>query len=195
MELPCFSCPFLYATAALAGTLPFAGTDRPRSDMERDAASSTRTTRNPASPSVIGVLPFTMKSAKCLGERDLYVSFWVGGEATEPVNMGNVINSNLDESSPYLCPDKKTLYFASKGHNGYGGFDIYVTQRLDETWTNWSTPENLGPVINGPMDEEFFVVTHCKKYGYFSKQVAANNTDIFKVSMAELFAGYTALFR
>ena len=142
-----------------------------------------------------GVIISAVQRAETLGERDLYVSFWVGGEATEPVNMGNVINSNLDESSPYLCPDKKTLYFASKGHNGYGGFDIYVTQRLDETWTNWSTPENLGPVINGPMDEEFFVVTHCKKYGYFSKQVAANNTDIFKVSMAELFAGYTALFR
>jgi len=37
----------------------------------------------------------------------------------------------------------KTLYFASKGHNGYGGYDIYVT----ESWTNWSAPKNLGHAI------------------------------------------------
>ena len=41
----------------------------------------------------------------------------------------------------------KTLYFASKGHNGYGGYDIYVTERLDESWTNWSAPKNLGHAI------------------------------------------------
>ncbi len=129
------------------------------------------------------------------GKRDLYVSFWVGGEATEPINMGPVINSNLDESSPYLACDKKTLYFASKGHNGYGGYDVYMSRRLDETWTNWSEPENLGPVVNGPMDEEFFCITHCKQFAYFSKQVAEKNVDIYRIPMKELFGGANAIFR
>ena len=129
------------------------------------------------------------------GDRDLYVSFWVGGEATEPINMGRVINSNLEESSPYLACDGKTIYFASKGHHGYGGYDIYLSHRLDETWTNWSEPENLGPVVNGPKDEEFFCITHCKKFAYFSKQVSDINTDLYKIPMTELFGPAKALFR
>lgn len=142
-----------------------------------------------------GVIISAIERTETYGKRDLYVSFWVGGEASEPVNMGETINSDLDESSPYLACDKKTLYFASKGHNGYGGYDIYVSHRLDETWTNWSEPENLGPVVNGPMDEEFFTITHCKQFAYFSKQVSDQNVDIYKVPMADLFAGYKALFR
>lgn len=129
------------------------------------------------------------------GDRDLYVSFWVGREATEPINMGRVINSNLEESSPYLSCDGKTLYFASKGHHGYGGYDIYLSHRLDETWTNWSEPENLGPVVNGAKDEEFFCITHCKKFAYFSKQVGDINTDLYKIPMADLFGPVKALFR
>ena len=101
--------------------------------------------------------------------------------------MGEVLNTNLEESSPYLDPDNKTLYFASKGHNGYGGYDIFVTTRLDDTWTNWSEPENLGPAINGLMDEEFFSITHCGNYAVFSKQVSVHNTDIYRISIEELF--------
>ena len=47
-----------------------------------------------------------------------------------------------------MASDGKTLYFASKGHPGYGYFDLFVTKRLDETWKNWSKPENLGKIIN-----------------------------------------------
>jgi len=72
---------------------------------------------------------------------------WDGITATKPVNMGSVINTEFEESSPFLANDMKTLYFASKGHNGYGGYDIYVTERLDESWTNWSAPKNLGHAI------------------------------------------------
>lgn len=142
-----------------------------------------------------GVILLAVERAETVGKRDLYVSFWVGSEATEPVNLGKIINSDLEESSPYLAGDGKTLYFASKGHHGYGGFDVYRSTRLDETWTNWSTPENLGPVVNGALDEEFFTVTYCKKFAYFSKQVAGQNTDIYKIKMDELFGGKKAIFR
>ena len=66
------------------------------------------------------------------------MSFWNGKYATEPINMGNVIYTEMEESSPFLAADNKTLYFASKGHNGYGGYDIWVTRRLDDSWTNWT---------------------------------------------------------
>ena len=63
-------------------------------------------------------------------------------------NAGKVINSAADEASVRLLSDQKTLLFASEGFSGYGGFDIFVTQRLDGTWKNWSEPINLGSKIN-----------------------------------------------
>jgi OmpA-OmpF porin, OOP family len=135
-----------------------------------------------------------IERTESMGSRDLYVSFWKGKEATAPVNMGHIINSMDEESSPYLAKDQKTLYFASKGHHGYGGYDIFRTTRLDETWTNWSTPENMGPVVNDDKDDEFFVISHCDRYAFFSRQIDDKNVDLFKVHMADLFAP-TARFR
>ncbi len=63
-------------------------------------------------------------------------------------NAGKIINSAADEASLQLLSDQKTLLFASEGFSGYGNFDIYVTQRLDDTWKNWSEPINLGSKIN-----------------------------------------------
>lgn len=134
-----------------------------------------------------GVIISAIERVETEGDRDLYVSFWNGEYATEPVNMGGVINSNLEESSPYLSCDNKTLYFASKGNNGYGGYDIFVTRRLDDSWTNWTTPENLGSAVNGPLDDEFFSITHCGRYAIFSKQVNTHNVDLFKITTVDLF--------
>lgn len=134
-----------------------------------------------------GVIISAIERAETYGERDLYVSFWNGDEASEPINMGNVINSEYEESSPYLAADNKTLYFASKGHHGYGGYDIYMTERLDDSWTNWTEPKNLGPAVNGTMDDEFFTITNCGKFAVFSKQVSVHNVDLFKIRTADLF--------
>jgi hypothetical protein len=134
-----------------------------------------------------GVIISAIQRGDTYGNRDLYISLWKGGTATEPVNMGNIINTGMEESSPYLACDGKTLYFASKGHHGYGGYDIYKTTRLDNSWTSWSTPENMGPVVNGALDDEFFIITHCKKFAFFSKQVTVHNTDLFRIPISELY--------
>jgi OOP family OmpA-OmpF porin len=135
-----------------------------------------------------GVIISAVERAESVGHRDLYVSFWNGEYATEPVNMGGVINSAMEESSPYLACDNKTLYFASKGHNGFGGYDIFMTTRLDDTWTNWSVPVNLGPAVNGHMDEEFFSITHCGRFAIFTKQMNVHNEDLYKIPVEELFS-------
>lgn len=83
------------------------------------------------------------------GDLDVYVSFREGSRYSKPKNLGN-INTYGRETSPWLAPDGETLYFSSEGHPGYGGGDIFRSQRLDNTWTRWSVPENLGPRINGP---------------------------------------------
>jgi hypothetical protein len=134
-----------------------------------------------------GVIIKAIQRGETFGERDLYVSFWDGVKATEPVNMGGVINTSLEESSPFLAADNKTLYFASKGHAGFGGYDIFVTTRLDDSWTNWSEPQNLGTAVNGSLDDEFFSITKCGKYAVFSKQVSVHNVDLFKITTDDLF--------
>ncbi len=118
------------------------------------------------------------------GGKDLYVSFRQrDGRWSEPLNLGNDINTAHEESSPYLAPDNETLYFSSKGYNGYGGSDVYISRRLDETWTNWTEPENLGPDINSEGDDVFFNIPPSGKYAYYSKSVEEGKGDIYKIAM------------
>ncbi|HPS05794.1 MAG TPA: tetratricopeptide repeat protein, partial [Tenuifilaceae bacterium] len=69
------------------------------------------------------------------------------GSWSKPENLGDVVNSNFDEDYPYIIPDGVTLYFASKGHYGMGGYDIFRTV-FDPTTKRWSPPENLAFPIN-----------------------------------------------
>jgi outer membrane protein OmpA-like peptidoglycan-associated protein len=118
------------------------------------------------------------------GDRDLYVSFMQPDSMwTEPLSLGEVVNSAGEESAPFLAADNKTLYYSSKGFSGYGGSDIYVSRRLDDTWTSWSEPENLGPEINSPAEDLFFNIPAASEYAYYSRGVGDTNTDIFRVKL------------
>lgn len=117
------------------------------------------------------------------GDRDLYVSFvQENGAFSTPLNLGDVINTSEIEASPYLALDNKTLYFSSEGHLGYGEEDIYISHRLDDTWTNWTEPENLGPLVNSSEDDLFFSLTPDQRYAYYSRG-NKDNTDIFKFEL------------
>ncbi|HNU42465.1 MAG TPA: OmpA family protein, partial [Cyclobacteriaceae bacterium] len=118
------------------------------------------------------------------GGRDLYVSFEKeDGKWTQPLNLGKSINTVGEESAPFLASDDKTLYFSSNGFSGYGGSDVYMSKRLDDTWTNWSEPENLGPDINTKLDDLFFNIPSTSEFAYYSRGVTADNSDIFRVKM------------
>jgi len=118
------------------------------------------------------------------GDRDLYVTFMNADSSwSEPVNLGDVVNSAGEESAPFLASDDKTLYFSSTGFSGYGGNDIYVTRRLDDTWTNWSEPENLGPEINSPLEDLFFNIPAASEFAYYSRGLSETNADIFRVKL------------
>ena len=83
------------------------------------------------------------------GDQDLYVSFRkVDGSWSRPKNLGSTINTIKAENSPFLASDGVTLYFSTNGRPGYGKNDIFMSRRLDDSWVNWSEPENLGPSIN-----------------------------------------------
>ncbi len=82
----------------------------------------------------------------------LYKSTFEKGNWTKPIKLGfNEINFSTEH--PSLSADEKTLYFASNRPGGYGDFDIYKVNILAQD--NYSTPENLGPVINTPQREQF----------------------------------------
>jgi|APTNR8051073442_1049403.scaffolds.fasta_scaffold00001_659 outer membrane protein OmpA-like peptidoglycan-associated protein len=118
------------------------------------------------------------------GDRDLYVSFMKDDSVwTEPLSLGKIVNTAAEESAPFLAADDKTLYFSSKGFSGYGGSDIYVSKRLDDTWTNWSEPENLGPEINSPLEDLFFNIPANSENAYYSRGISETNTDIFRVKL------------
>jgi OmpA-OmpF porin, OOP family len=118
------------------------------------------------------------------GDRDIYVSFATNDSVwSEPLNLGKNLNSAAEDASPFLAADDKTLYFSSKGFSGFGGLDIYRSVRLDDTWTSWSEPENLGPEVNSKFDDLFFNIPASSDYAYFSKGVADNNADIFRLKM------------
>jgi OOP family OmpA-OmpF porin len=94
-------------------------------------------------------LLLSIENKEGYGEKDLFVSFKKGdGTWSHPKNLGLQINTVLDETKPFLASDGKTLYFSSRGHPTYGYYDVFVSKRLDDTWTNWSEPLNLGPTIN-----------------------------------------------
>lgn len=130
------------------------------------------------------VLIMAIDRYDAFGGKDLYVSFLQkDNKWTEPLNMGNDINTAHTESSPYLAADNETLYFSSGGYSGYGGSDVYISRRLDDTWTNWTEPENLGPDINSEGDDVFFNIPPSGQYAFYSKTSDDSNGDIYKIAM------------
>ncbi|MBC7388840.1 MAG: OmpA family protein [Opitutaceae bacterium] len=121
------------------------------------------------------------------GDRDIYVSFYKNDSLwSKPMNLGKVINTRKTEAAPFLASDDKTLYFTSDGLGGYGGSDIYVSRRLDDTWLNWSKPENLGSLINTTYDESYFTLSAEGDMAYFtSKGHSAEDVDMYTVNLPE----------
>jgi outer membrane protein OmpA-like peptidoglycan-associated protein/tetratricopeptide (TPR) repeat protein len=83
----------------------------------------------------------------------------------EPENLGPTINTRYDEAGIYMQADGKTIYFASKGHETMGGYDLFVSTLENGKWT---TPKNLGHPVNTPDDDVFFVVSASGKHGYYA---------------------------
>jgi hypothetical protein len=75
---------------------------------------------------------------------------------TDPINLGDLINTSGDEDFPYVTQDGQTLYFCSTKHGSMGGYDIYKSI-WNERKDKWNAPVNMGAPINSPFDDLFFV--------------------------------------
>ena len=119
------------------------------------------------------------------GSRDLYVSFLEGdGIWSAPKNLGSTINTPGTELSPFLAADGKTLYFSSNGHPGYGRNDIFMSRRLDESWSHWSKPYNLGEPVNSSGTDAYYSVPAAGDFAYYvSNEGGMGRNDIFRIAL------------
>lgn len=130
------------------------------------------------------VLLMSVERDDTYGDRDLYVSFLEEDNTwSEPKNLGEILNTAGVEGSPFLAADDRTLYFSSNGFSGYGGQDVYVTRRLDDSWTNWSEPENLGPSVNSEGEDEFFNIPLSGEQAYYARGAETGDMDIYQLDL------------
>lgn len=116
------------------------------------------------------------------GNEDLYmVERNIFGDWGVPINLGSMVNTPFDESSPFLSQDGKTLYFASSGHPGFGGYDVFKT--IFENG-RWSEPVNVGRPLNTPGDDKYFTIGGSGEVGYFSSD-RGGNLDLYEIEIPE----------
>ena len=111
-------------------------------------------------------LYFVSDRKESLGKRDIWVSkldstnIW-----KKAINLGNPVNTIEDDLSPFIHANGKTLFFASEGHVGMGGLDLYFTENQQDKWKN---PENLGYPLNTFEDQVALFITADGKKAYYS---------------------------
>jgi outer membrane protein OmpA-like peptidoglycan-associated protein len=110
------------------------------------------------------------------GQEDLYYSLNTAGVWSSPKSLGDNINSNGYEISPFLSPNSDTLYFASNGLGGEGDCDIFYSVKKSG-WGDWSIPVNMGNKINSP-NFDAYLVKYGKTY-YWSSNRNAKEADIY----------------
>lgn len=128
------------------------------------------------------VLFISMKTPNAKGKEDLFVTTKTGGEWKEPQHLEDLSSEGFD-ISPFLSADGSTLYFASDRSGGQGGSDIYVATREGSGWTNWTEPENLGPVINSEAFDAYFSITE-DSIAYFASNREGQMSDIYASELA-----------
>jgi hypothetical protein len=112
-------------------------------------------------------LYFASKRPGGLGSSDIWKTVLLDEyNWSEPVNLGDSVNSSKEEMAPFIHPDDQTLYFSSKGHTGMGGYDLYYSKK--DILGNWRTPVNLGYPINTNADEITLLVNSTGDVAYIS---------------------------
>ncbi len=122
-----------------------------------------------------------------IGQGDLWVSMLIkDNKWSKPINLGKDINTIHNEITPFLAADGVTLYFSSNGFPGYGSSDIFVTQRLDDSWTKWSAPKNLGSSINGKGWDAYYSIPASGKYAYMTNDGKSGSSDIVRIKLPNI---------
>ena len=133
------------------------------------------------------ILYFTSDRKGGYGGLDLYRSIRdANGNWGVPENLGPAVNTKKNEKSPFIHPDSESLYFASDGHPGMGGYDLFKIQ-VAQGSAQWGKPINLGYPINTESDEIGLMVTLDGQKAYFAsnKINQSNGWDIYFFDLYE----------
>jgi outer membrane protein OmpA-like peptidoglycan-associated protein len=131
-------------------------------------------------------LYFTSNRKDGFGEMDIYKSkLQENGQWGSPVNLGNVINTNLNEDTPFITESDSILYFSSQGHENMGGYDIFRS-KLGASG-QWSSPENIGYPCNTTDDDLFYYPWHNARVAYASliRPEGLGKEDVYAIQPAE----------
>ena len=128
-------------------------------------------------------------------DSDIFVTRLLdNGQWSTAARLPRNINTYMEEESVLIHPDGKTLYFASRGHVGMGGSDIYMSKlNTDGTWSN---PENLGYPINSKYDENSLLVSADGEIAFFAsdREGGYGDLDIYYFEMPEEFRPTKTLY-
>lgn len=120
------------------------------------------------------------------GDLDIYVADRLNDTTwSDPINLGDVINTQWNENTPFLTPDGKRLFFSSEGHKSMGGYDIFYSTLING---EWSEPTNIGYPINTTDDDVFFAPGKDGNFAYcsqFSRQ-GYGGQDIYEFQLFHL---------
>ncbi len=113
------------------------------------------------------ILYFSSNRKGGFGGRDIwYTTLGENGKWQKPHNLGAPINTKYHEVTPFIHFDNEHLYFASLGHVGLGGYDLFVSTKANK---KWQEPKNLGSPINTEHNEGSLFITPDYKKAYFEK--------------------------
>lgn len=128
------------------------------------------------------LIVFASNRPGSVGGMDLYVSLDKGGKWSDPVNLGDAVNSSFNEMYPFL-DSENNLFFSSDNTQGYGGYDVYVCKFKSNTWEK---PINISSPVNSMFDDVAFKISrnNGKTAFYTVKQKSGKSAiQLYKVSM------------
>lgn len=120
-----------------------------------------------------------------LGGRDIYVSYQISeGKWSQAESLGPKINTSHDEISPFIHANGRTLFFAANGRPGFGGYDIYRSERENGAWQE---PVNFGYPVNNHEDQFSLFITADGQRGFYSHEEGFKNTSgaIYEIKVPE----------
>ncbi len=128
-------------------------------------------------------LYFSSNRLGSIGGSDLWKSNLKYGEWSEPINLGDHINTESNEFYPFYLESAKSLFFASDGRGGLGGLDIFVSNVVGEFY---DFAQNLGSPINSNVDDFSFITNPEITKGYFAsnREGGKGSDDIYSFKMA-----------
>lgn len=117
-------------------------------------------------------------AADAEGIRNIYSTHLLDGEWSVPELINEQMTSSSDEIFPSLSPDGRSLYFASRGLYGMGGYDIYVST-WDREARDWGMPVNMGFPYSSPYDDFLFVNSPDGRYSFFASNRECSRDSVY----------------